>query len=134
LRPSANLERALGIASEFDISKESAARRYVALHDDCLAVAISHNQKLLYFERTRTFPHLCLQRGHLLPTLPRAKGGESVSPIEETDPSAWLSRPDGTGLFCQSLHQQNGFAISLLLAEISDIENSTELGDEYKRY
>ena len=121
LRESANLEHALDIASAFDISKESAARRYVGLHHDCLALVVSHNEKVRYFERNATFPHLCLEKGDSVPALPPPKGGQSVSAIEETEPSDWLTRRNEMGLFVQSLHQQRGFALSLLIAEV--IEN-----------
>jgi hypothetical protein len=124
LRPSANLEHVLEIASAFDISKESAARRYVGLNDDCLAIIISLYQKVRYFERGKTFPFLCLEKGQSMPVLPSPQGIQSLSAIEETEPIDWLSRPDGIGLFVQSLHQQNGFAISLLLAEILDVEET----------
>jgi hypothetical protein len=119
LKHSANLEQALEIASAFDISRESAVRRYAALHGDCLAVVISHNRKIRYFERTDTFPRLCLKKGDSVPALPRPSGGQSLSPLVEAEPSEWLSRPDGFGLFVQSLHQQNDFALSLLLADVS---------------
>ena len=41
----------LDIASEFDISKEAAIRRYVALHHENLAVVFSRNGRARYFSR-----------------------------------------------------------------------------------
>jgi hypothetical protein len=132
LRESANLEHALEIASAFDISKESAARRYIGLHHDCLALVVSHDEKVRYFERNGTFPRLCLGKGDSMPALPPPKGGQSLSAIEETHPSSWLTKADGIGMFIQSLHQQNGFAISLLSVETPENE-SDELEDSFER-
>jgi Zn-dependent peptidase ImmA (M78 family) len=44
LKPAAELNHALAIAERFDISREAATRRYVALHRNCLAVVFSRGQ------------------------------------------------------------------------------------------
>jgi hypothetical protein len=36
------------------------------------------------------------------------------SAIEETDPVDWVDRPKGASLSIQTLHQQNGFSLTLL--------------------
>ena len=57
LAPPADLQHVLNIASEFDISKEAGARRYVALHDEKLALVFSRNGKARYLARGPAFPH-----------------------------------------------------------------------------
>lgn len=134
LSPPANLQHALAIASMFDISKESAVRRYVALHDECLAVVISHQNKILYCDRTRAFPRLCLGKGDHLPPLPQCNGNQSLSLVEETEPNDWLTAPGRTALSVQTLYQQKGFGISLLIAETCDDEDPLELEDAFDRF
>jgi len=128
----ADLERVLALAIEFDISKEAAARRYIALHQETLAVVFSKDSRFSYVVRANGFPWLYLRKGSPMPFLPPPNGNGSLSAIEVADPEDWLEQPNVTSLTVQTLHQQDGYALTLLWAETADeddldaIDDSTE--------
>jgi hypothetical protein len=68
LSGAADLERVLALAADFDISKEAAARRYVALPDETLAVMFAHRGAVRYVERNPEFPALSFSKGDRLPS------------------------------------------------------------------
>ena len=69
-----------------------------------------------------------------MPQLPQRHGRQSLSLVEEIEPDDWLAAPRGAVLSVQTLHQQNGFGISLLIAEPSDVEDPPELEDTFDRF
>jgi len=125
LKPSAELEHALEIARRFDISREAAARRYVALHDECLAAVFSRSGRIRYIEKAEGFPRTSVWSGDPLP-VGSALQETSLTGLHEVDPADWLGRPDRHALFAQTLFQEDGFAITLLVAErAQETEEST---------
>ena len=119
LTPPAELDRALAIAQRFDISREAAVRRYVALHDNCLAAVFSRGDRVRYIEKPDGFPRTSVWSGDPLPAGPEHKG-TSLTSLDEVDPADWLAWPDRGALFAQTLFQEDSFAITLLLAERED--------------
>jgi len=67
LKPTAELDHALEMAECFDISREAAARRYVALHDECLAAVFSRGGRIRYIEKPDGFPRTSVWSGDPLP-------------------------------------------------------------------
>ena len=125
----AELEHALAISEAQDISREAAARRYVALHGECLAVAFTANGRIRYVERGNGFPHLTVWKSDDVPALPPEPGyGAELTILDEVSAALWLSRPDGVTLFAQTLYQAEGYATTLLLAE-----RETGAGDDNDR-
>src|SRR5829696_4147658 len=59
--------KAVALATDFDISKEAAARRYVALHDETLAVLFARGATVRYVDRPPDFPALSFWNGDRLP-------------------------------------------------------------------
>ena len=116
LTPSAELEHALEIAQRFDISREAAVRRYVALHDECIAAVFSRGSRIGYIEKADGFPRTSVWSGNPMPAGP-ALQGTSLTSLDEVDPADWLGRPDRHALFAQTLAQEDGFSITLLVAE-----------------
>jgi Zn-dependent peptidase ImmA (M78 family) len=129
-----DLERVLEMATVFDISREASARRYVSLHADNLAAVFSKEGRIRYIDRPNSFPWLSLRKDDLLPELPKPGGADLLSPIEEADPSDWLDRPRDVNLTVQTLHQQNGFAITLLGAEALDEDCDDGIDDTVERF
>ncbi len=127
-----DLHNMLAIAKEFDISREAAARRYVSLHDDNLAVVFSRNGKFMYAQRSKAFPSLCLSKGGTMPLLLKSSG-DVLSDPEETPTDDWLSRPQGVELTAQTLFQQEGFATTLLRITTAN-EDPDELEDTFDRF
>ena len=122
----------LNLAKQYDVSKEAAARKYVALHDEPCAIVFSHNGGILYGQRGEDFPYLEIGKGRPLPTgsLTRRDGLADgiISACEEVDPHIWLSYTRGVkSLTEQALGQRDGYRMTMLCAEIED---SDELEDE----
>jgi hypothetical protein len=128
-----DLEHALGMARDLDISREAAARRYVALHEERLAVVFIINGHLRYAQLGTGFPRLSISKGQPIPFLPRHSGGGTLSALDEVDAADWLERPQGTSMSVQSLRQRDGYAIILLKAQSNDAEDN-DLEDLYDRF
>jgi hypothetical protein len=129
-----DLEYVLEMAAAFDISREAAARRYVALHADSLAAVFSKDGVVRYFDRSQDFRWLSPRKDSPIPELPRPEGAQLLSAIEDADPADWLDRPAGASLSVQTLHQQNGFAITLLCADTPDEEDGGGIDDAFDRF
>jgi hypothetical protein len=118
LRHPADLEHALAIADDQEISREAAVRRYVALHDECLAVVFSAGDQVRYIEKGEGFPGTAIWANDALPPLPPIpRDGSDLTTLDEVSPLPWLSWTDGVTLFAQSLYQADGYGMTLLLVE-----------------
>jgi hypothetical protein len=129
-----DLDRVIEMATALDISKEASARRYVALHSDNLAVIFSKEGRVRYVHRAIGFPWLTARPGDVLPALPQPDDGDLPSAIEEADPTDWLDRPKGASLSVQTLHQQNGFALTLLCVEAATEGDDDGIDDTFERF
>lgn len=54
--------------------------------------------------------------------------------MEDCDASEWLSRDAGITLSAQTLHQQDGYAMTLLVAHIGGDEEYLEADDSWSRF
>jgi hypothetical protein len=128
----ADLAEILGMVREFEISRVAAARRYIELHEDAVAVVFTKERRLTYFVRSDGFPALSVAKGDLL-RLPRepANTGEPTE-MGYVDSGFWLDRHQGE-LLLQTLFQKEGCAISLLRF-IPDDEEEPEIQDAYQRF
>ena len=105
----------LAIANELDISREAAARRYVALHGERLAVVFSAGDRVRYVEKGTGFPSTTIWANDTLPPLPPCpRDGTNLTALDEASAPVWLSRPHGATLFLQTLFQANNYAMTLL--------------------
>ncbi len=118
LRRLPELEHVLVMHADLHISKAAAARRYVALHPQPLAVVFAKDGEFRYVDRGPGFPFVALNRGQRLPDLPRVGTNAALSEMVEADTEDWLG-PNGAGdLAVQALRQEDGYSIILLhLAE-----------------
>jgi hypothetical protein len=133
LRRPANLEAVLAIAEEFDISREASARRWVELHSETLAAMFSHDGVFLYAAWSADFPRHLFRRDDRMPELPQPAAGSKLSDLQEVDTGDWLKGTFRGELFAQTLHQQKGFAITLLVAEPSDDDGVDDVFDRFRR-
>lgn len=129
-----DLTAALLMSDDLDISKEAAARRYVACHDDTLAVIFSRDGRFTYADRSSGFPFLSFAKGAPLPELPPTLNEEGLSRIEEADTEDWHLPDDGSQLMVQTLHQRAGYATTLLRLIPSDDEDDPDIEDTYERF
>jgi hypothetical protein len=117
------------LASQFGVSKEAMARAYVDASREALAVLILHRGMVRRVYRNFDFPWISVRIGDRAPTnsvASLAQAGGSMSDLEECEPAIWLSDRDASRteiLLEQVLGQANEFAMLLLHAEISDIED-----------
>jgi hypothetical protein len=129
----AHLKHALAMAAELDISREAAARRFVALHEERLAIVFAHKGFVRYAESNTEFPRLAVSKDAPIPYLPRYSRSGTLSEFEEVDPVDWLRRPVGADLSAQILRQRDDRAIILLKAQPNDAEDG-DLEDVFDRF
>ena len=125
LKRAADLEHALEIAKRFDISRAAATRRYVNLHEECLAAVFSRDGRIRYIAKGEGFPRTSVWTGDPSPGSPACQDGAPLTSLGEADASAWLVGPNHYALFAQTLVQDDGFATTLLVAERSGIADET---------
>jgi hypothetical protein len=130
---SGDLKQALAMAKDLDISREAAARRYVALHEERLAVVFVNGGKVRYAEPSTGFPKLSISKGQPIPFHPVSRGSGILSAFEEIDPVDWIQRPEGTDLLAQVFRQRDGYAVLLLKAQSSEAEDAG-LEDVFDRF
>lgn len=132
LAPPADLEHAQGIAERFDISRAAAPRRYVDLHDECLAAIFSRDGQIVNVEKGEGFPRISVWTGDPSPGRPACQDEAPLTSLDEADAAAWLAWPDRYDLFAQTLVQEDGFATTLLVAECR--ENADEAPRDTPRF
>ena len=106
--------------SALEISKTAAARRYVNLHREPLAVIFANNGLYQYADRGAGFPYINLRKGHLLPSLPSVDRDSNISEMVEADPLDWPGLQQTTSLSVQVMRQEGGHSIVLLYIALDD--------------
>jgi Zn-dependent peptidase ImmA (M78 family) len=118
-----DIEQVVRLSEAFDTSIEATARRYLNLSDYPVAFVFSHHSNIRYWSKGPEFPYvLSVRNGHPLPKESLARlPGEGVSETEELDSDIWLDASRGKRLperiYEQTLHQQDGYKVSLLLLD-----------------
>lgn len=120
LRGIADLDAVLTLARTLEISREACARRWVELREGAVAVVFSKEGMVRYTERGAGFPFVNLRPGDRLPAVPAAAGSEGLSIHEEADSREWLAGPRCNTLVIQTLHQREGFTMTLLAFDETD--------------
>ncbi len=129
-----DLQNVWSMFQNLKISKAAAARRYVSLHDQCLALVFSHQNKFMFADRNPEFPWIDLTEGQSLPNLPAASDDTAISDIEEGDHQDWFSNPYPGELLVQTLYQQDDYAITLLqLSGETDDDKADTREDSFDR-
>ena len=127
-----DLAHVISIASDLEISREAAGRRYVDLLPSSVAIAFSHAGNLRYWAGSLGDRRRAVARGDTMPPLPGSRNGTSLSGVEEADPADWLV-PGVGSVWVQTLHQQNGHAMTLVIVdEEPDEDDGVE--DAYNRF
>lgn len=117
LKRQPELEVVLALHKRLDISRIAAARRYVSLHSQPLAIVVARQGRFVYVERNADFPYIPFERGDQLPALPFVKAEQSTSSMDDADPADWRMAPSGGKLFNQVLAQDDGYSLVLLHLE-----------------
>nr|WP_245256950.1 ImmA/IrrE family metallo-endopeptidase [Nitrobacter sp. Nb-311A] len=125
------LAQVVAMAREFDISREAAARRFVELHPDDLAVVFCRDNRFLYAACGREFPRLSITAGEQCDLGQPVQA--TISGFDEVAPDDWLHPPQhAIELSAQTLWQANGHSITLLRADQSD-DDEAGLDDTFER-
>ena len=115
-----------------DISLEATIRRFVNLHSEPLAAIWSHKGQVRYFIRKKAFPYLTCARGQPLPRASFAlravqNGRKGFTEMNEVHGLTWSKNPE-LGLREQTRVGQNGYAVTLLWADIPEEEEDDDGG------
>jgi Zn-dependent peptidase ImmA (M78 family) len=126
MKGSPEISRLLAMQTMCHVSKEAAARRYVEIHGDDIAVVFSKDGSLVYSVKSRDFPWIDLRPSQPIygATTTREFLGQAgaISDQEEADPHHWLSDRDAPRwkLWEEVLVQENGYRMTLLVGEEGD--------------
>lgn len=118
-----DIEQVVRLSEAFDTSIEATARRYLNLSDYPVAFVFSHHSNIRYWSKGPEFPYvLSVRNGQPLPKESLARlPGEGGSEMEELDSDIWLDASRAKRLpekiYEQTLHQQDGYKVSLLLLD-----------------
>lgn len=112
LRRLPELEQIIALADTLQLSKAAAARRYIGLHKQPLAVIFASQSRFQYACRHPAFPWLSFGEGDPLPELPNA-APDGLSEMVEAEVEDWRL-PYRKDLSVQVLYQANDYAMILL--------------------
>jgi Zn-dependent peptidase ImmA (M78 family) len=130
---SPEIEHILKLATDYQVSKAAAARRYIELCDHMCAIVFSRYGKLQYLCKTTDFPFINIRKDQALPARSSSARREveigQVSDWVEMESEIWVnSSSRELTLYEQFFDQGNGYRISMLM--IDDLACSDEDGDE----
>ncbi|MCH7693832.1 MAG: ImmA/IrrE family metallo-endopeptidase [Proteobacteria bacterium] len=133
-RAGIDLDHILSLADEFFVSREAAARRYVAHAGEPVAVIFSKEGTIRYVKKHPRFPALNAWSKDALPV--HSFSQRSLLPVGEVsdwdiiDGDVWLRDARGQRVCEQTLAQRNGFRMTLIaLEEPSDDDDEQDDGD-----
>ncbi|WP_153130478.1 ImmA/IrrE family metallo-endopeptidase [Dechloromonas hortensis] len=127
-----DIEQVVKFSAHFDASVEATARRFMNLSDYPVAFVFSLNDTVRYWTKGPEFPYLLsIKNGQQLPKQSSARGsGQGIGEMEELDGYIWLSDARGPGLpdkiLEQTLHQQDGYKVTMLYVEEMPDEDEDE--------
>ena len=139
LRKPPSLSQIVSLADELKMSKEAIARRYVELHDDPIAIVFANNCRCLYSVKSPSSPQLRLRQRQLLPELPAWVRSANLTEFEEADASEWVRGSNDVEVQIQTLWQQEGYSMTLLVFDHpqkdgSEDEEGDGIDDTFERF
>ena len=129
-----DIEHVLKLSDRFEVSRESAGRRYVSMTDEPTAIVFSKDGRVRYARRHQYFPALSVWSGDHLPggslsirsSLERGK----ISDWADFDGDVWLRQPTGRRVCEQTMAQRDGYRMTLLALEDTDADEE-DVGSEW---
>lgn len=104
-----DFESLLALGDAFDLSKESAARRYVEFHEHQVAIFLCHRSRIRYVVTSPGFPRLARWSGDRLIETP-----SHAMKWCDADPCKWLKQPRDRCVRVQKLAQQDGYQMIMV--------------------
>lgn len=125
-----SLDKLLATHEKFDVSKEAAARAYAQYHDERVCIVIAKDGAIARIYRGPLFPRLIVRPGQNLPTgsgyrSNATKPAGALTPLRSVASEDWIETAWGDPppeLSEQVLLQKNGFSMTLLWAEVTEID------------
>jgi hypothetical protein len=122
------------LAKLFDVSKDALAQAYTGYSREAVAVIVIRDGRVARFYRNeRNFPWIGVARGQSVPAKSlyhaAVRPGATAAPAEECEADLWLGEAAArkvTSMTEQILHQQNGFALLMLHAELVDEDDEDQ--------
>ena len=121
------------LADSFKVSLEVMSQTYVNTEKEEVGIILSQHGKAKRLMFPRSFPYLGLSGGAPLPRdsitvdLLKTSGSGSMSTMDDALTCGWLDRKGNvTGLYEQVLLQQDGWAVTLLWAEIEEPDEDSD--------
>ena len=117
-----DVDHIIALSDKFEVSKESAARRYVEFQDEPCAVVFSRNGVIRYISKSEDFPMLCVWNGDPLPdgapSIRQNLAPGEISNWHAVDSAYWLTYPKKRTVVCEQAHgQSDGYSLSLIALE-----------------
>lgn len=117
----------LRIATELDLSKEAAARRYVDLHPASIAVVFTLNGKVKYPVTSPSCRRFIMPKGTSLLPLASYQPGEISNEEIEVDLSAISGQVSSITAEAETFYQEGGHAFTILNFE-PELEEGSDSG------
>ena len=133
----ADLEHIYQMATQFEVSKEAAARKYIAKQDEPTAIVFSHNNRIRYIKKNDDFPRLSVWGGQSIPSASlsansTAPQGE-ITDVVEALGHLWLENSRNISLGEQTVAQRNGYRMTLLTAELDEEDEDAWEPPKFRR-
>jgi Zn-dependent peptidase ImmA (M78 family) len=115
------------LAKLFDVSKDALARAYSEYTREAVAIIVIHQGRVARsYRKEPNFPWIAVSPGQSVPrgsVYHASQPGATASSLSECEADLWLGDADArkvASMTEQVLHQQNGFALLMLHAELAD--------------
>jgi hypothetical protein len=117
-----------------NISKEAVARRLTELSQTQIAMIFHEDLKVRYILKNDDFPRLSFWNSAPMPPMNDACDDRGLTKIERVEMADWFAgSPDGE-LTAQSLFQQEGYGMTLLLFDGEEGPDQDGIDDTFDRY
>ncbi|MFC3228553.1 ImmA/IrrE family metallo-endopeptidase [Marinibaculum pumilum] len=131
----AEMQHILDLSDEFDVSRESAARRYVSRANEPCAIVFSRDGIVRYAKAHQRFPRLAVWGRDPLPSgcLSLRSDTPQGTPSQwaEVSGDIWLSNADRSAVYEQTIAQKNNFRMTLLTLDEADEDVYDDAEEEW---
>lgn len=124
-----SFESILSFASQFEVSKEAAIRRYITESDEPAAAIFSVDRTVRYIVHHKDFPRLSLRNGDPIPSYCRSfrhDGTDRISTWYESSSELWVEKQISSKIYDQTLVQQGTYRVTLLTLDEDSLEDDDD--------
>lgn len=129
-----NLAAVLELSKDLNISKEAIARRLFELSESQIALIFHQGLTVRYVLKQDDFPRLLIWNAATMPPTNDGCDNRGLTKTDWVELEDWLSGAPKGELTAQTLFQQNGFGMTLLVFDGEADHGETGVEDAYDRY